>query len=156
MSDATIRPAEASRLNRACIADKMRLLNRVITKLYDDALSPLGMTTSQMNILVVVAKYGAATPGDVGEWLHMEKSTVSRNSRRLASNGWLELVPEPRGRGHRLRLTPEGTEILDAGLPLWEQAQREAKSMLGDSGVKEVMRIADSLRNPRAANPAEE
>ena len=101
-----------------------------------------------MNILVVVAKYGEATPGEVGEWLHMEKSTVSRNSRRLVSNGWLELVPEARGRGHRLRLTPEGTEVLDTGLPLWEQAQRKAKSMLGDSGVEEVMRIADTMRSP--------
>ncbi len=152
MSDATISPAEASQLNRACIADKIRLLNRVITKLYDDALSSVGITTSQMNILVVVAKYGEATPGEVGEWLHMEKSTISRNSRRLVSNGWLEVVPEARGRGHRLRLTPEGAEVLDAGLPLWEQAQCKAKSMLGDSGVEEVMRIADNVRNPDAAS----
>lgn len=148
MPDATISPAEASQLNRACIADKIRLLNRVITKLYDDALSPVGITTSQMNILVVVAKYGEATPGEVGEWLHMEKSTVSRNSRRLVSNGWLELVPEARGRRHRLRLTPEGVEVLDSGLPLWEQAQSKAKSMLGDGGVEEVMRIADNMRSP--------
>ncbi len=148
MSNATISPAEAGQLNRACIADKMRLLNRVITRLYDDALSPVGITTSQMNILVVVAKYGEATPGEVGEWLHMEKSTVSRNSRRLVSNGWVELVAEARGRGHRLRLTPEGAEVLDTGLPLWEQAQRKAKSMLDDSGVEEVMRIADNMRSP--------
>ena len=152
MSDASISPAEASQLNRACIADKMRLLNRVITKLYDDALIPVGMTTSQMNILVVVAKYGEATPGEVGEWLHMDKSTVSRNSRRLVSNGWLDLVPETRGRGHRLRLTPEGTEVLDLGLPLWEQAQRKAKSMLGDDGVEELMRIAENVRDTDAAS----
>lgn len=148
MSDSTISPAAASQLNRECIADKVRLLNRVITKLYDDALAPLDMTVAQMTILVVVAKHGQATPREVGEWLHMEKSTVSRNARRLRSNGWLELVPEPRGRTHRLRLTPKGTKVLGAGMPLWEQAQSKAMSMMGGSGVDELMRIADAVRNP--------
>ena len=151
MPDTTISPAEASQLNRACIADKLRLLNRVITRLYDDALSPIGITTSQMNILVVVAKYGEATAGELGRWFHMEKSTVCRNVQRLCSNGWLERAPEEeRGHAHRLRLTAEGATILDEGLPLWEAAQREAALLLGKSGVQVVMRIADTVRSPAA------
>ena len=48
------------------IADKLRLLNRVITNLYDENLREAGITTAQMNILTVVAKYGTASPGQVG------------------------------------------------------------------------------------------
>ena len=141
----SITPEQATELNQACIADKFKLLNRVITNLYDDALRPVGITTSQMNILVVTAKYGEASPNQVATWLHMEKSTLSRNVRLLRNTGWIETIPGI-GRSHKLRVTSKGTEILNEGLPLWEQAQRKARSILGDEGVKEVMRVADAVR----------
>ena len=141
-----ITPDQATDLNEACIADKFRLLNRVITNLYDEALSPIGITTSQMNILVVVAKYGEATPNKVCSWLHMEKSTLSRNVRLLRNSGWIEAIPG-QGRSHKLRLTSKGTEILNKGLPLWKGAQARASSMLGERGVDEVVRIAGRIRS---------
>ena len=140
-----ITPEQATSLNQACIADKLRLLNRVITNLYDEALSPIGITTSQMNILVVVAKYGEASPSQVASWLHMEKSTLSRNVRILRNHGWLDAISDS-GRSHKLEVTSNGAAILNEGLPLWEQAQCKARSLLSDSGVKEVVRIADTVR----------
>ena len=41
---------------RTCIAVRLRLLNRVVTNLYDDALRPLGLKVSQLNLLVVTAQ----------------------------------------------------------------------------------------------------
>ncbi len=143
----SISPAEASQLNQACIADKLRLLNRIITQLYDGALRPTGMTTSQMNILVVVAKYGEATPLQVGNWLHMEKSTLSRNLRRLQQNGWLRVLESSKGRTHSLKLTSRGSQALEKGLPLWESAQTEAETILGKAGIKEIMRVAGTVRS---------
>jgi len=144
---ATISTSEASRLNQACIADKLRLMNRIVTQLYDEALRPTGMTTSQMNILVVVAKYGEATPVELGDWLHMEKSTLSRNVRRLKQNGWLTIQPAETGRTHTLKLTSKGSKALQKGLPLWESAQREAQAILGKTGVEEIMRVAGKVRS---------
>ncbi len=142
-----ISPTEASQLNQACLADKFRLLSRIITKLYDEALRPTGLTTNQMNILMVVTKYGEASPHQVGDWLHMEKSTLSRNVRRLRQNGWMTLQPAETGRNHTLKLTPKGTRVLQKGLPLWESAQREAQAILGKTGVEEIMRIAGTVRS---------
>ena len=45
-----------------CIADRMRLLNRVVTKIYDDALRSLGIRTGQLNILVVTAPSRLGSP----------------------------------------------------------------------------------------------
>ena len=144
-----ITPGNADRLNQECIADKLRLLNRVITNLYDEALRPAGITTSQMNILVVVAKYHTATPGQVGQWLHMEKSTLSRSLDRLRKQGLLVVTATGRGRAHELRLTAGGTRALKEGLPHWRRVQREAQSLLGEGGVKEVMRIVANVRSGR-------
>ncbi len=142
-----ISPTEASHLNQACVADKLRLLNRIITKIYDEALRPAGLTTSQMNILVVVAKYGEATPLQVGSWLHLEKSTLSRNLRRLQRNGWLTVLQSDKGRTHTLKLTSSGNRALGQGLPLWQSAQKEAAAILGNSGIRELMRIAGTVRS---------
>ena len=142
-----ISPTEASQLNQVCIADKFRLLNRIITKLYDEALRTTGLTISQMNILVVAAKYGEASPQQVGDWLQLEKSTLSRNVRRLKQNGWLTIQPAETGRTHTLKLTPKGCRVLQKGLPLWESAQRKAQAILGKTGVEEIMRIAGTIRS---------
>ena len=42
---------------RTCVAARMRLLNRVVTNFYDDALRPLGLKISQLNILIATAKF---------------------------------------------------------------------------------------------------
>ena len=152
MVDFKLTQAEADALNQECLADKMRLLGRTITGVYDNALRPLGIRASQMNILVVVAKYGQASPGQVGGWLNIEKSTLSRNIERLQKQEWLEVTPAGRGHAHRLQLTGKGMSILNQGLPLWRKAQRKTRSILGDRGAKEVTRLANAIRLQRDMN----
>src|SRR5438034_10651529 len=49
-------------ISRTCIAVRLRLLNRVVTNFYDDALRPLGLKVSQLNLLLVTARLGLARP----------------------------------------------------------------------------------------------
>ncbi len=68
---------------RTCVAARMRLLNRVVTNFYDDALRPLGLKISQLNILIATAKLGEARPAEVCEILQLDTSTLSRNVERM-------------------------------------------------------------------------
>ncbi len=70
-----------------CLAVRIRLLNRTVTNIFDDSLRPLGVKVSQLNVLMVVAKRGPISPGDVARRLNMEKSTVSRNVDRMRTHG---------------------------------------------------------------------
>ena len=70
-----------------CLSVRVRLLSRTITAIYDDALRPLGLTAGQLNVLVVIAKRGPISPGEIARRLNMEKSTVSRNLARMRDNG---------------------------------------------------------------------
>ena len=70
-----------------CIAVRLRMLNRVITRMYDDALRPLGLRSTQLNILVATAKLGVARPADLCDRLQIETSTLSRNVDRMKTNG---------------------------------------------------------------------
>ena len=82
----------------SCVAKQLRLLNRVVTNIYDDALRPLDLKVSQMNILVAAAMMGTARPIEVCEHLHLDVSTLSRNVERMKARGWLEVVLEEDGR----------------------------------------------------------
>jgi DNA-binding MarR family transcriptional regulator len=107
---------------RTCIAVRLRLLDRVVTNLYDDVLRPLGLKVSQLNILVVTAKLGLAQPAKVCDILQLDTSTLSRNVERIRANGWLEVVPGEDARTQPFRLTTQGRRLLERAIPAWEKA----------------------------------
>src|SRR6266852_7742130 len=135
---------------RNCIAVRLRLLNRVVTNFYDDALRPLGLKVSQLNILIVTAKLGLARPAQVCEILQLDTSTLSRNVERMRTHRWLESVPDEDGRTQPFRLTPQGRRLIEKAVPAWEEAQRQASELLGDEGIALLDKAAGKLGGPRA------
>jgi DNA-binding MarR family transcriptional regulator len=118
-----------------CVAVRLRMLNRVVTNIYDDALRSLDLKVSQMNILVAAAKMGTARPIEVCEHLYLDVSTLSRNVERMKARGWLEVVPDEDGRSQPFRLTPRGRRLLEKAVPAWSEAQRRASELLGNEVI---------------------
>jgi DNA-binding MarR family transcriptional regulator len=129
-----------------CIAVRLRMLSRAVTRIYNRALRPYGLTTSQMNILVAIACLGAAKPYDVCQALHLEKSTLSRDVARMRRQGWLDDVPGTDGRVALLRITPAGKRRVEEAIPAWQQAQAQATALLGARQVSTLGRAATILR----------
>ena len=130
---------------RTCIAVRLRLLNRVVTNLYDDALRPLGLKVSQMNILVLTAKLGLARPAQVCDLLQLDTSTLSRNVERMRAQGWLEVVPDEDARTQPFRLSAQGRRLIEKTIPAWEEAQRQASELLGSEGTALLDQAAKKL-----------
>jgi DNA-binding MarR family transcriptional regulator len=127
--------ASIDTISRRCIAVRLRLLNRVITNFYDEALRPLGLKVSQLNILIVTARLGLARPAQVCEILQLDVSTLSRNVKPLQAHGWLEVVPEEDARVQPFRLTSQGRRLIEKAIPAWEKAQQQASELLGSEGI---------------------
>src|SRR3954462_6850442 len=104
-------------ISRTCIAVRLRLLNRVVTNLYDDALRPLGLKVSQLNILVLTAKLGLARPAQVCDLLQLDTSTLSRNFKRMRAQGWLEVVSGEDARTQPFRLSSKGKRLIEKAIP---------------------------------------
>jgi DNA-binding MarR family transcriptional regulator len=135
---------------KECIAVRLRSLNRVVTNFYDDALRPLGLKVSQLNILIVTAKFGLARPAQVCDLLQLDASTLSRNVERMRAHGWLEVVPEEDARAQPFRLTPQGKRLIEKAVPAWEEAQRQATELLGDEGITLLNKAAKKLGGAKA------
>jgi DNA-binding MarR family transcriptional regulator len=128
-----------------CLAVRVRLLNRTITGIYDEALRPHGLTTGQLNLLVVVAKRGPISPGAVAQLLNMKKSTVSRNVELMRKKGWVNVTPVESGRALEIKLSRKGRTLLERSLPAWEEAQTRAMALLGQSGAKSIHRVGNTI-----------
>lgn len=132
-----------------CVAVRLRLLTRSVTRLYNQALRPYGLTVSQMNILVAVSCYGEARPRDVCRVLHLDKSTLSRDVERMRANGWLDAAPGVDGRTSLLSVTGAGKALLRKVTPAWEEAQRRAVELLGESEIAALGRATRAVRSAR-------
>lgn len=128
-----------------CIAVRTRMINRVVTNIYDEALRPLGLKVSQLNILVATARLGVARPAVLSERLHIDVSTLSRNVDRMRSRGWLETVPDEDGRAQPFRLTKAGKQLLEAALPAWKSAQHQVEHLLGEDVVAAIHQAIDRI-----------
>ena len=83
--------------------------------------------------------------------LRIEKSTLSRDVELMKKEGWLASDPPTGGRNQTLRVTPAGIRLLKKVQPAWEQAQAEARLLIGDAGVDALHQIASRLGvGPRA------
>ena len=141
------RPASINLIAENCVAVRMRMLNRVVTNHYDEALRPLGLKVSQLNILVATARLGVARPAILSERLHIDVSTLSRNVDRMKSKGWLETVPDEDGRNHPFRLTPSGEHLLEKAVPAWKSAQKQVERLLGEDVVGAIHQAIERIHH---------
>jgi DNA-binding MarR family transcriptional regulator len=132
-----------------CVAVRLRLLTRAVTKLYNKALRPYGLTTSQMNILVAVSCLGEAKPQEVCHALHLEKSSLSRDLTRMRDQGWIDDIRGEDGRATLLRVNAAGKKLLEKAFPAWQKAQDEAKALLGEKEINSFARAAKAVRAKR-------
>lgn len=130
---------------KECIGVRVRVLNRVVTSLFDDALRPVGLRVSQMNILVAVALTEPAQPARLCKILHLDPSTLSRNVERMKQRGLLKTVPGDDDRTQRIVVLPEGFRVLEQAYPLWMEAQARVGDLLGAQDVKDVCRMGNKL-----------
>lgn len=143
--------APIDRIASECVAVRLRMINRVVTNIYDDALRPLDLKVSQLNVLVATAKMGTVRPTDLGEFLHLDPSTLSRNLDRMKARGWLESVSDDQdGRSQPIRLTDQGRKLLDQAASAWEAAQARVTQLLGERVVDQLAEATQRIR--RAAS----
>ena len=113
--------------------------------MYEQALRPLGLRSSQFTILQVLSRAGEVSQGQLGEMLTMDSTTLTRTLDIMRRQGW---VAERRGEDRRqrwLRLAKAGRTELDRALPVWEKVQSQVKRELGEQSWKQLFQLADQL-----------
>lgn len=139
-------PSPEQEIASKCLVVRLRMIQRVVTQIYEDELRDFPIKASQCNLLVAIAKAGPMRSSALGQTLYLEASTLSRNLERMERRGWIlrEVDPED-ARVRWLSVTPEGRQLLADLLPAWRGAQKKAKQLLGADMVTALTSVADDL-----------
>jgi DNA-binding MarR family transcriptional regulator len=127
----SIDPSTAARaIAGECVATRVQMLGRAVTRLYDDALRPHGVTAAQLAMLVtIVTSDPPVHAAGLSAKLDVEKSSLSRNLRRMEERGWIR--SSGRARVTSLEATPRGLSLLSACYPAWRAAQSRVTGVAG-------------------------
>jgi DNA-binding MarR family transcriptional regulator len=119
------------------------MASRVVTRHYDRALAPVGLTTSAYSILSRIDREGPKPLGALAARLAMDRTTLSREVAPLVDAGLVEAKLDKDDRRRRIvALTDEGaTRVADAR-PLWAAAQKE---LAGEFGVGRTQQLMSEL-----------
>ena len=106
-----------------CAGYNLRRTSRVVTSLFDCALEPTGLRSTQVAILQMIVVKDAPSIARLAREMVMDPSTLTRNLRPLIREGYVDLIKAPRGRAKVARLTDSGRAKLDEVMALWKEAQ---------------------------------
>ena len=126
-----------------CIA--LRKASRKLSVIYDAALAPLGINVGQFSLLKHVRRLGPVSLTDLADRLELDRSTVGRNTKVLERMGLLLFSTGKDQREALLTLTEAGSQIIDDGSPLWDQAQDDIATRLGSERLAQLHDILSTL-----------
>lgn len=130
----------------ACLATSSRLIDRAIASVYDAKLRAVGLRSTQLTALVVIAGHaGGVSASELTGPLRIDQSTLSRNLGRLEEMGLIRGATGEDERRRVLTVTASGRRAIKKALPLWREAQREVSQRLGPAVASAIVRAASKL-----------
>jgi DNA-binding MarR family transcriptional regulator len=130
------RPAPAELL---CICTTARMASRVLTRLYDDALRPFGLRTTQLSILSRLEDEGPLGLTQLAALLALERSTLTRDLAPLERRGLVRVATGEDRRQRVAELTADGRSTLEAAWPAWRAVQDDVRVRAGAERVERAL-----------------
>lgn len=125
-------PGHPLRLSPAeCTCFRLRGAARRITQIYAKHLAPTGLKISQFSLLGFVTARGPVSIGRLAELLVTDRTTLTRNLRPLLTSGLIERAASGDKRRRELVATAAGRALFKRALPLWADAEKEVRAVLG-------------------------
>jgi DNA-binding MarR family transcriptional regulator len=117
-----------------CSCTALRKATRRISQLYDGALAPSGLKTTQRAILAQIDRSEPATVGSLAEALVMDAGALAHTLKPLERDGFVTITVDPNDRRNRLiSLTPLGRAKLTETDALWARAQAGFEAAFGQA-----------------------
>jgi len=143
-------PSELDAINEAsgsCACANLRRVTRVVTREFDEAMRNTGFRSTQISILIEIARMGDAPVGELARVLAMDASTLTRNLTPLERDGLIAARKTQAGRRRSVRLTPAGAAVLRTAIPLWQSAQEKFLARVPEASWSSIRTQLSGLTN---------
>jgi DNA-binding MarR family transcriptional regulator len=129
-------PFETTLLVRdICLCLHAQRAARALARRFDEVLRPVGLTNQQFSLLVALNRPEPPPMGPVAKLLAMDRTTLTAALKPLERRELVRVEPAPADRRTRLLvLTAAGSEVLAAGVPIWQETHAEIERQLQGFG----------------------
>lgn len=142
-------------ISTECACRSVRRTARAVTALYDRSLAPTGLRAGQMTLLVALERAGPIPFTRLAGILGMDRTTLTRNLAPLQRERLVALGPGPDRRVRLATITEKGRKVLEAAIPLWEEAQDQIAGALGPGRWQAIRRDLHRLAELAGESHAE-
>ncbi len=119
-----------------CLCLHLQRAARAVARRFDAALRPLGLTSGQFSLLMSLNRPEPASIGNVSTLLAMDRTSLTANLKPLQRRGLVAVsIDDGDKRTRRLTLTPTGSALLLAAVPVWRQTHAEIDCLLPGSST---------------------
>ena len=129
---------------QGCTNLKLRELNRMVTRHYDQLVSQTGLKNTQYALLSHVVGLGPVRPGELARRMHMDASTLTRNLQPLVAQGWVTIGAGSDSRSRLVEATEAGRAKRAEGQRAWKAAQLALNERLGVRRVAALHALVDA------------
>lgn len=143
MGDRPLAPAvDETAIDACCIGLASQRLARAVSRRYDAAFRPLGLSGWQFTLLMATRRPAAPTISDLADWLDMDRTTVTANLKPLTRRGLVAIETDAEDRrARRVVLTEAGGEILARAIPLWHGVQDSYRASVGEADLARLREL---------------
>ncbi|MGH7962523.1 MAG: MarR family winged helix-turn-helix transcriptional regulator [Candidatus Binatia bacterium] len=131
--------AKIVQMGRTCAGFNLRKTTRVVTQLYEEALRPLGMRSTQFMLLAAIKGQEPVTVQRLATTVMMDRTTVTRDLKPLEKQGLVRVEPGEDRRERRVSLTMQGDKALVAALPRLEALEARIIKTVGKERVARLL-----------------
>jgi DNA-binding MarR family transcriptional regulator len=145
MTDRTSTSTSSDWMRTDCVCTSVRRVSRSLTRIYDDAIRPSGLTTVQYSMLSSLNRAPErVTMTQLAEAQVMDRTTLTRNLHPLEREGLVAIETGEDKRTRYVHLTLAGKERLAAARPLWQAIDRQVSAEAGPGRIQELLQqLAD-------------
>ncbi len=118
-----------------CYCINYRRAANTLTKYYDAAFAPIGLTGNQFFLLNSIQQLGSCNKSELAQYTSLDRTTIIRNLNTLEKKELVEPAPGASRRSSAIQLSETGSKAFMAGLNIWNKLQAEVQEVLGEGNL---------------------
>lgn len=133
-------------LSTECLCTQLRRASRGVSKLYDDALSAVGINVAQYALLKHLQRLQQPSISDLAEALGLDRSTLGRNLRVLEAKGLVVMQEGVDQRSRIVWLSVQGEQVIIEAFAAWQCVQALLAERVGADRVETLTHLLSELQ----------
>jgi DNA-binding MarR family transcriptional regulator len=128
-----------------CACATLRRAARVLTRMYEECLAAVDLSSTQMTVLMTLGRRGPLALSQLADLLAMDRTSLYRALRPLEKRGLVRIRATADRRSKEALLTVDGERHLVRAKPHWRRAQTKFLEKYGEHEWERLHRSLDGV-----------